>query len=417
MADSGDVVVEMAGDVVDMGGLLKVIQNNYGTEKVEESAVVRFRPPFIQTPKHDARGDAIALAMDHLLQRGVPLWASNLIGCSFVDAHVTDLQTAPVPFVEGVYEPIDASVWCREVIKALDQHMRKIAKGEIPPPEKPLSWEQYPFSYCAQKNRRPKMEDKAAIFPSLCVVEPSKNEALKNDAFFAIFDGHNGIDCATYASSHFHRCLVEENNYASDLPDRVMKNTFKVIDQRLEARCINENLRGGTTAVCVWLRGRHLCIGWCGDSAAAVLRADTVRTLTSAHSPDVASEARRIQDAGGMVLWVHGELRVNGILNLTRSLGDIDGRPMISPEPDTVSFELDGSEYLLMLACDGVWDMFNDTEVYNHIKQFVSSSSPKDYAKLSEYLTTRAKDAGATDNLTMLCVFLRPVADLWDLFK
>lgn len=50
---------------------------------------------------------------------------------------------------------------------------------------------------------------------------------------------------------------------------------------------------------------------------------------------------------------------------------------MISPEPDTVSFELDGSEYLLMLACDGVWDMFHDTEVYNHIKQFVSSSSPK----------------------------------------
>lgn len=69
MADSGDVVVEMAGDVVDLGGLLKIIQKNYGTEKVEESAVVRFRPPFIQTPKHDARGDAIALAMDHLLQR------------------------------------------------------------------------------------------------------------------------------------------------------------------------------------------------------------------------------------------------------------------------------------------------------------------------------------------------------------
>lgn len=66
--------------------------------------------------------------------RGVPLWASNLIGRSFVDAHVTDLQTAPVPFVDGVYDPIDASVWCREVIKALDHHMRKIAKGEIPPP-------------------------------------------------------------------------------------------------------------------------------------------------------------------------------------------------------------------------------------------------------------------------------------------
>ncbi|VDM44451.1 unnamed protein product [Toxocara canis] len=240
MADSGDVVMELAGDVVDVGGLLKVIQEQFGPEKTEEGAVVRFRPPFIQTPKHDARGDAIALVVDHLLQRGVPLWASNLIGSSFVDAHVVDLETAHQPFVDGVYEPIDASVWCREVIKALDVHMRKIAKGEIPPPEKPLAWEQYPFSYCAQKNRRPKMEDKAAIFPSLCVVEPTKNGALSKDAFFAVFDGHNGVDCASYASSHFHRCLVEQHNYTTGLLEPVMRNAFKAVDQRLEARCRNE---------------------------------------------------------------------------------------------------------------------------------------------------------------------------------
>uniref|UniRef100_A0A0M3JHR8 DNA-directed DNA polymerase n=1 Tax=Anisakis simplex TaxID=6269 RepID=A0A0M3JHR8_ANISI len=102
-----------------------------------------------------------------------------LIGNSFVDAHATDLQTASKAFVDDVYEAIDASTWCREVIKALDLHMHKIASGEIALPEKPSLWEQYPFSYCAQKNRRPKMEDKAAIFPSLCVAEPKM--------FFPIF--------------------------------------------------------------------------------------------------------------------------------------------------------------------------------------------------------------------------------------
>lgn len=40
--------------------------------------------------------------------------------------------------------------------------------------------------------------------------------------------------------------------------------------------------------MCALIRhGKQLCVAWCGDSAAAVLREDSVRTLSSAHSPDV----------------------------------------------------------------------------------------------------------------------------------
>lgn len=49
---------------------------------------------------------------------------------------------------------------------------------------------------------------------------------------------------------------------------------------------------------------------------------------------------------------------------------------MISHMPDTLSFDLDGSEYLLILACDGVWDVFDEEEVYNHIRNFVLTSKP-----------------------------------------
>lgn len=35
----------------------------------------------------------------------------------------------------------------------------------------------------------------------------------------------------------------------------------------------------------------------------------------------VQEEARRVEEAGGMVVLIQGELRVNGVLNLTRSLG------------------------------------------------------------------------------------------------
>lgn len=55
--------------------------------------------------------------------------------------------------------------------------------------------------------------------------------------------------------------------------------------------------------------------------------------------------------------------------------GDIDGRPMISPEPDVLSFELDNSEYLLLLSCDGVWDSLSEQVVYSYVAQFVSKNS------------------------------------------
>lgn len=420
MGDSSCVNINNITNVDNNEVLLNNIKKYFGSNIENEGggAVIRFRPPFIQTPKHDARGDAVFLATDYLIQREIPLWAAQIIGYLFVDAYISELRTEATPFVEDVYDPIDASVWCKQVIALLTKYMADIAAGRIPLPEKPSKWNQYPYSFCAQRNRRTKMEDKAVIIPTLSVVEPTKSKGLEDDAFFAVFDGHNGVDCAVYASTHFARCLVEDSMYNNTDPKIVMRNAFGIVDRRLSVRCKNENIKGGTTAVCALLRGsRQLCIGWCGDSAIGVLRPDSVRTLSSAHSPDVPEEARRVEQAGGMVVWIQGELRVNGILNLTRALGDIDGRPMISPEPDIMSFDLDGNEYILMLACDGVWDSLTESQIYNSVKHFVASKSPSEYEELAEYVCTEAKKSGSLDNLTLICVFLRPVQDLWKLFS
>ncbi|VDM10101.1 unnamed protein product [Wuchereria bancrofti] len=383
----------------------------------DNEITIRFRPPYLQTTKHDARGDAVALIVEHLHQRGFPPSAAYTIAYSLVDIYANELNTAEVPFDENDYSAIDATVWCREVIHYLNMYLNNLVNSFVPPPKIQSISDQLLYSYCAQKNRRSKMEDRAVLLPSLSVIEPLKGNCRDRDSFFAVFDGHNGVDCANYASSHFARCLIENTQYAVGQIENIMRNTFTELDKRLTARCKNEHIKGGTTAVCAFLRGqRHLCVGWCGDSAAAVLRKDAVRTLSSAHSPNVPEEVRRVEEAGGMVVPIQGELRVNGILNLTRSLGDIDGRPMISPEPDVLSFELDNSEYLLLLSCDGVWDSLSEQAVYSHVAQFVCKNSQENYGKLAEFIVDRAREAGATDNLTLICVFLRPVEDLWKLF-
>lgn len=56
---------------------------------------------------------------------------------------------------------------------------------------------------------------------------------------------------------------------------------------------------------------------------------------------------------------------------------------MISPEPDVISFELDGTEYLLMLATDGVWDSLSEAEVHSLVADFVRSNQPECMLHLS----------------------------------
>lgn len=78
-----------------------------------------------------------------------------------------------------------------------------------------------------------------------------------------------------------------------------------------------------------------------------------------------------------------GVLRVNGVLNITRSLGEVNGKPMISSKPDCGMYELTDSDYLMLLATDGVWDSDEfeketvEISIYNMIRKFVIEHPPE----------------------------------------
>ena len=61
-------------------------------------------------------------------------------------------------------------------------------------------------------------------------------------------------------------------------------------------------------------------------------------------------EAKRITDAGGFVM----SGRVNGVLAVTRSLGDSAMKEFVVGAPYTTETELCEEDEFLVLACDGV---------------------------------------------------------------
>lgn len=72
--------------------------------------------------------------------------------------------------------------------------------------------------------------------------------------------------------------------------------------------------------------------------------------------------------AGGFI----SDGRVNGSLNLSRALGDMEykqtkGLPpaeqMITAMPEVRTLDLQEGDEFLVLACDGIWDVLTNQEV------------------------------------------------------
>lgn len=96
------------------------------------------------------------------------------------------------------------------------------------------------------------------------------------------------------------------------------------------------------------------------------------------HKPESQTEIDRITKSGSTIT----DGRVDGNLNLTRSLGDLKykQREHLKPEeqaitanPDTYEFDLDKGIDFILMGCDGIWEKKSNEEavawVYEQIKK------------------------------------------------
>lgn len=72
--------------------------------------------------------------------------------------------------------------------------------------------------------------------------------------------------------------------------------------------------------------------------------------LSYDHKGSDSQEAKRIMDLGGFMM----NNRVNGVLAVTRSLGDSVMKEFVVGNPFTTETELGPNDDFLILACDGV---------------------------------------------------------------
>jgi len=163
---------------------------------------------------------------------------------------------------------------------------------------------------------------------------------------------------------------------------------------------INRGIQSGTAAATLHILDRVFLAANVGDSRVIMgIRGDVLQ-LTLDHKPDVAEERSRIESLGGRVV-TYVVPRVQGILAMSRALGDRTLKPYVSPEPRIVQGLLGSENDFAVVACDGVWDVLRPREVIQVARD------AKDPQKAADRVVAKALSAGSTDNLTVIVLDLR----------
>ncbi|GAB4834555.1 hypothetical protein Ancab_032813 [Ancistrocladus abbreviatus] len=262
--------------------------------------------------------------------------------------------------------------------------------------------------------RRRQMEDTVTVVPRLVAGEYGVYD------FFAVYDGHGGVEVADKCRDRLHCILAED--IAAETPggrkeinwEKVMAGSFARMDEEVHWMKMAADMEGsegssmapektmGSTAVVVLVGSEELVVANCGDCRAVLSRGGVAIPLSRDHKPDRPDETERVEAAGGRVLNWNG-CRVLGVLATSRSI-------------EITVCRRSQSDDFLIIASDGLWDVLSNEaacefvrrcfngQMWRRLPSGVASSSASAAAIL---LAQLAIARGSGDNISAIVVELR----------
>ncbi|KAL3735910.1 hypothetical protein ACJRO7_024952 [Eucalyptus globulus] len=319
-------------------------------------------------------------------------------------------------------------------------------------------------------NRRKHMEDFVCVKPGFiagncnafgeCSAPPKKRAHHRPDAwYFGLFDGHGGSEnllpvdreseigernrdegdenggsrtaskfrspesaerfeqASNYCADHLHDILAQEWKEAVDKDG--WKHRWEAAILRAYERAddafkdgTNTLERAGSTAVVVVLSDCQIIVGNCGDSRAVLCRGNETIPLTVDHKPNREDELKRITNAGGKVLYTDCE-RVQGILSMTRAIGDRFLKPWVISVPEVTFTTRSEDDEFLIMASDGLWDVMTSEEAVTFARlarRRLQNLAIIGYDRLAKVvancLLARAIKKGSRDNISVIFIDL-----------
>ncbi|KAK8692749.1 hypothetical protein V6N13_070356 [Hibiscus sabdariffa] len=213
---------------------------------------------------------------------------------------------------------------------------------------------------------------------------------------FGVFDGHGGSRAAEYLKQHLFENLMKHPKFMTDTK-LAISETYQQTDVDFLDSVRDSYRDDGSTASTAVLVGNHLYVANVGDSRTVISKAGKAIPLSEDHKPNRSDERKRIEDAGGVVMWT-GTWRVGGVLAMSRAFGNRMLKQYVVAEPEIQDKEIDEECELLVLASDGLWDVVPNEDA---ISLALEEEDPE---MAAIKLTETAFTCGSTDNITCIVV-------------
>lgn len=189
-------------------------------------------------------------------------------------------------------------------------------------------------------------------------------------------------------------------------------------DAAMEDDASGDATSAGCTAVCALVHKGVLYVANAGDSRAVLCRNGVAVAMSHDHKPNDEVELARITKAGGMVV----DGRVNGSLNLSRALGDLEYKQsgelppeeqMVTAFPEIMRQPLQPGDEFIILACDGIWDVLENQQAVDFVRERLRvGKAPRVICEelCDHCLAPDTKGTGkGCDNMTAMVVQLKKI--------
>ncbi|KAL8534541.1 hypothetical protein ACS0TY_010524 [Phlomoides rotata] len=213
---------------------------------------------------------------------------------------------------------------------------------------------------------------------------------------FGIFDGHGGSRAAEFLKEHLFENLMKHPEFITN-PKLAISDTYQQTDKDF-LNSEKETFRDdGSTASTAVLVGNHLYVANVGDSRTIISKAGKAIPLSDDHKPNRSDERKRIESAGGVVMWA-GTWRVGGVLAMSRAFGNRMLKQFVVAEPEIQDQEVDQEIELLVLASDGLWDVVANEDAVS------IAETEEEAVDAARKLAETAFSRGSADNITCIVV-------------
>ena len=243
-------------------------------------------------------------------------------------------------------------------------------------------------------------------YESYAHLEKGKRQYMEDNVYFSgnnnyqfssVFDGHGGKQCSLYLKRELFPLFLR------NLKKKPIKQALVGAYGQVNRNFLNKNTESGSTCNTLIINKKtsKFFIANVGDSRAILCQKNgTAKGISKDHKPSDPKEMRRIKKSGGFV----EDDRVNGILAMSRAMGDKKLVPHVGSTPDIFEGSLRNVKYIVQ-ASDGLYDVMTNQEVCNFINQLINNKVPKKqipYILVNYAINTRK----SMDNTSVIITFI-----------